>query len=375
MSDLRKKIAIFYPYFLGGGAEAVCLWMLEALRQRYNVTLFTLVGIDFGQMNRMYGTDLSAESIQVKPLFPEYLKTLVNFSIANNRDIRKILIHLLLRYLKKQSIPYDLLISAYNAADLGQPGIQYIHWVKVIEGGKTQYNRISNFSLDRLKQNLSLVNSNSVANTTKATYGVNAQVIHPPVVIEPSSIPWQNKENAFICSGRLTEAKSPHRVIEILQNVRSQGFDIKLYLTGGGGGLYAWNYKRFLNGLVKMNQEWVYLWENLSYEDYVNVLSRCKYGIHFKEEPFGISIAEMVKAGAIPFVRSQGGQVEIVGEQGELLFDHADDAVTKIVQVLSNTDLQEKLLSALEQRKSLFSTQRFMTEIAQIVDDYCKQSL
>jgi glycosyltransferase involved in cell wall biosynthesis len=366
----QKKIAVWYPGFMGGGAEAVALWMLEALKEKYDLTLFTVAEIDFDRLNSMYGTHLSPDFVELKCLSPKVLEPAVSFAVANSKNARKLSFHWLIRYLKEQVRNYDLAISAYNAIDLGCPGMQYIHWVNVVEGSKFEQ-KISDFSRNRLKQNISLANSEFVAQRVKRDYQIDSRVVYPPVLLSPLDIPWAQKENIFICSGRLTKPKEPHKVIEILRRVRQQGFDIKLYLTGGGGGAYAIGYRRFLQKIIDRNSDWITVYENLKYKDYVAVVSRCKYGIHYKKEPFGISIAEMVKAGAIPFVRSQGGQVEIVGKENpELFFDNIDQAVEKIIGVLKDSELEKNLRHRLRDRNSLFSAERFMSEVKQSVDAY-----
>ncbi|NEP14660.1 MAG: glycosyltransferase [Symploca sp. SIO2C1] len=366
----RKKIAIFHYAFLGGGAEAVALWMLEALKDKYELTLFTTANLDFPTLNLMYGTQLAHSSIKIKSLLPAYLKPLSDFLIANNGNLRKIFIHILIRYFKACQREYDLVVSAYNAMDLGRRGIQYIHWVRVIEGNALHH-QISNFSEERLQSNISVANSHTVAEAAKKTYSVECLVVYPPVTADIPQVPWQEKENAFICSGRLTQAKQPHQVIQILNQVRAQGFQIKLYLTGGGGGAYARQYKNFVTSMVEENSDWVTLYKNLPYKDYLKILAKCKYGIHFKSEPFGISVAEMVKAGAIPFVRSKGGQIEIVGEQNDdLLFANQSEAVSKIVGLLRDYHKQRRLLQSLEKRKSLFSTDKFVSDISKLVASY-----
>ncbi|MDJ0713504.1 MAG: glycosyltransferase family 4 protein [Prochloraceae cyanobacterium] len=366
----RKKIAVYYYAFMGGGAEAVCLWILEGLKKEYDLTLFTFSDVDFEKLNSMYGTNLSNEYVTVKSLMPNILSSLSNFAIANNKALRKLFIHLLIRYFKSKQSDYDLMLSAYNAMDLGCKGIQYIHWVNVVEGNAFHH-KISDFSEERLKSNISVANSYLVADAVKSQYGSDSTVVYPPVVIELPDTSWEQKENAFICSGRLTEAKQPHKIIEILSEVRKKGFDIKLYLTGGGGGSSAWQYKSFVKQMVAENSEWVTLYENLKYKDYIDVLAKCKYGIHFKQEPFGISIAEMMKAGAIPFLRSKGGQVEIVGEHNqEILFDDEEDAVEKIVKVISDPEKQKKILVSLEERRRLFSTDKFIAEFNKVVSKY-----
>ena len=268
-----------------------------------------------------------------------------------------------------------MLISAYNAADLGKKTIQYIHWVKVLEGNQW-CEKISDFSIAQLKKNPSLSNSQVVREAVKKAYGIDSTVLYPPVVLNVPDELRIEKENAFICSGRITEAKQPDQVIKILKQVRAQGFDVKLHLTGGGGGAYALKYERSIKKLAVENADWITLYENLAYADYVKVVARCKYGIHYKKEPFGISIAEMVKAGAIPFVRSQGGQVEIVGAQNQdLFFENEEEAIAKIVSVLSTPKRQSTLLKALEKQKQQFSTQRFMAEMIKFVDDHLEQAI
>jgi glycosyltransferase involved in cell wall biosynthesis len=371
-----KKIAVFYPYFMGGGAETVALWMLQALVDKYDLTLFTLANINFEKLDSMYGTSLSNRNIKIQKLVPDAISSICHFLIANNQELRMMFIHLVLRMLKHKANNYDLVMSAYNAADLGNNiGIHYIHWTQVLEEGLPIHRKISNFSEKQLVQNVSIANSNWIANRSKEIYGVDAKVVYPPVVMEAQHIPWYEKENTFICSGRIVKAKEPHRVIKILKLVREQGFDIKLHLTGGGGGIYGWKYNNFIHKIVQENSSWITLHENLPYQEYIKLVSVCRYGIHFKREPFGISIAEMVKAGAIPFVKSEGGQIEIVGEHNqELFFDTEQEAVNKIVHVLSNVDQQKQLVTSLANQIDLFSTRRFMSEINVIVKDYFDQT-
>jgi len=156
--------------------------------------------------------------------------------------------------------------------------------------------KIFRFSKQQIKENISITNSNFTADAVKEVYGLDSTVIYPCVMLEDSQIPWQEKENAFICSGRLVMEKAPHRALNMLKEVRQKGFNIKLYLTGGTSSVYKSKYYRFLKKVVKENSDWVTLYENLSYQEYTQVLNKCKYGIHFKFEPFGISVAEMMKA-------------------------------------------------------------------------------
>lgn len=377
-SQLRKTIAIYFPYFMGGGAEAVGLWMLEALKKKYHLTLYTFADLHWEKLNDMYGTFLSSEQVQVKSILPSFALAIANFLIANNPHFRQLAIHSTLRVLKANSHDYDLVISGFNAADLGTTGIQYIHWVNVLEGGPLGplYSKLSRFSLEQAKKNISLVNSSDVAAAVQRAYGIESEVIYPPVIIAPQTGEPEQKEDAFVCSGRLVKSKQPHQAIKIFKKLRQKGYDIKLYITGGGGGSTERKYTNTVRNMAKANADWVTLYENLSYADYTKLLYKCKYGIHIKTEPFGISVAEMVKAGAIPFVKSKGGQTEIVGTQNrELFFDNADEAVEKIIAVLENTALQKKLIQSLKEQQNIFSTGRFGQEIINIVDRYFSKQI
>ncbi len=365
-----KKIAIFYPYFMGGGAEAVGLWIIQALKDKYALTLFTLGEIKLEKLNAMYGTTISNEDIEILTILPKFFDILCYFMMSRNNNFQMLFFHTLIRIFKQNSHEYDLVMSAYNAMDMGQKGIQYIHWIKVLEG-KPFHRKISAFSQEQLMENISVANSYCVADYVNKHYGINANVVYPPVVIDTPDIAWSDKEYAFICSGRIVEPKQPHKVIKILKQVRERGFDIKLHITGGGGGIYEWKYNNLVKKMVRENSSWITLHKNLPYQAYVKILANCKYGIHYKKEPFGISIAEMVKAGAIPFVRYEGGQVEIVGQNNEELFFNTEaEAVEKIIAVLSSSAKQTQVIASLNNQRNLFSTQRFMSEIDDLVTSY-----
>lgn len=376
-NTIPKTIAVWQPYFLGGGAEAVALWVMVALVNDYDVTLCTLTGVDLTHLNAMYGTNLSGDRLRVRSLLNPGLTRLVHRLIANLPWVRLALIHWSIRRFKAISAQYDLAISTYNAVDLGRLGLQYIHWVNVVEQPWRKASPVmklmlmlSQFSESNLRANVSLTNSFCTADVVKQTYGIEAQVVYPPVTTAITPVPWEEKETAFLCSGRVVVAKQTHRVIEILAAVRQRGFDVKLHITGGGGGTYGWGYERRVRKLAEANADWVTFYCDLPYADYLDILARCRYGIHHKPEPFGISVAEMVNAGIIPFVYNRGGQIEIVNAANtDLIFSNAQDAVEKIVAVLENGDRQTTLLNALAHQKWLFSTERFTQEIAAAVAD------
>ncbi|MEM9907173.1 MAG: glycosyltransferase [Cyanobacteria bacterium P01_D01_bin.44] len=381
-TDNRKSVAVWQPFFFGGGAEAVALWVLEALRHEYDVTLYTLSQVDLSRLDTMYATQLSEQGITIKALLPDPLGKWAYRLMANNKIARMAFIYWTIRGFKKVAPQYDVVFSAFNGLDMGRPGIQYLHWVRVVEDSYQEAKpwlkvlmKWVDFSHERLCENLSIANSQYTAQRVQKVYGIKADIVFPPVVTEIDALPWAEKEDAFLCSGRIVRPKQTHRVINILKAVREKGFDIKLHITGGGGGVYAQRYMREIQDLAQQNSDWIYLHKDLSYKDYLKLLTRCRYGIHYKPEPFGISVAEMLKAGMIPFVRTKGGQMEIVGpDHHNILFADEKEGVDKIFEILSNQSLREDVLRSLEPRKELFSTERFIDNIRKTVEQYLEVS-
>ncbi|MEM1369631.1 MAG: glycosyltransferase family 1 protein, partial [Cyanobacteria bacterium P01_H01_bin.15] len=176
-STSKLEIAVFCPYFLGGGAEAVCLWILQALIERYSVTLYTLTGLDLVKMNRMYDTNLPTEKLKVVSLFSRKWELIIYSLMANNTACKNFFVHLIIKRIKQECHNYAACFSAFNAVDMGRPSLQYLHYIGVIDN-KTQFYKLSDFSEARLRENTSLANSGYVAKLAEAEYGSPAAVVY-----------------------------------------------------------------------------------------------------------------------------------------------------------------------------------------------------
>ena len=117
---------------------------------------------------------------------------------------------------------------------------------------------------------------------------------------------------------------------------------------------------------------WIEFRQDLSRDEVRQLMARHRYGIHgMREEHFGMAPAELVRAGQIVWVPRGGGQMEIVGEEPALMYDTDDDAVEKILAVMASAAEQTRLRDLLEQRGQLFSTDRFVNEVREIVAAFC----
>ncbi len=107
---------------------------------------------------------------------------------------------LLMRYTRRVSAGFDVVFGVYNETDYGRRGIQYVHyptylrprpevdlrWYHPPQSGLNLYyalaDRIADFSLDRLKANLTLVNSDWTGEHVSRFLGIKTRTLYPPVV-------------------------------------------------------------------------------------------------------------------------------------------------------------------------------------------------
>jgi hypothetical protein len=105
----------------------------------------------------------------------------------------------------------------------------------------------------------------------------------------------------------------------------------------------------------------------LAKEELGRLMANSKYGINAADdEPFGIAVAEMVKAGSIVFVANGGGQTEIV-DSPDLTFDNVANAAKKIARVVRSANVQENLKEHLHNRGEEFSAQAFCLRLKELV--------
>ena len=117
-------------------------------------------------------------------------------------------------------------------------------------------------------------------------------------------------------------------VIGILHQVRQHGFDIHLHILGG---LDDSPFAKKVQALASRPRDWVFLEGRVAGKTKRELMARHRFGINGrKSEPFGIAVAELVKAGCLTFVPNGGGQTEIV-DHPSLIFENDDDAIQKIV--------------------------------------------
>jgi len=367
-----------------GGGNGVAAWVLQALVPEHQVTVLSWTPVDVEPINRFFGTHLQARDFQTL-LVPRHWVRLVDGLPVPATLVK---LALLMRYTRRVSADFDVIFGVYNETDYGRRGIQYIHYPTYLRPRpdvdlrwyhhpnialRLYYkfaDAIAGFSLDRLRKNLTLVNSNWTGAHVRSFLGVETRTLYPPVVDPLPPPPWPERRPDFLAVGRISPEKEYERLMRILARVRQHHPDLTLTIVG------TWDRhaRRYCDGLMALAHSlgsWIEFRQNLTRDEIRHLMATHRYGIHgMREEHFGMAPAELVRAGQIVWVPRGGGQMEIVGEEPALMFETDDEAVEKILSVMANPMEQDRLRGLLEQRGELFSTDRFVSEVREIVDSF-----
>ena len=385
---MRRKVLLVQPSMQPpGGGNGVAAWMLQALAPEHDVTVLSWWPVDVRPINRFFGTTLSPDMFASR-LVPQWWRHTISRLPVPAALLRG---GLLMRYTRTIVNDFDVVLGAHNEMDYGRRGLQYIHyptywrprpsvdfrWYHHVPPLLHTYyavaDRLAGFSMDRMKSNLTLTNSDWTASHVRRFLGIEARTLYPPVVATPLKVPWHDRRRAFLAMGRISPEKEYERVIRIVARVRASIPTVTLTIVG------TWdaNTQRYYERLVALGRqldptnEWLTFRHNLSRDEVHALLSTTQYGIHgMREEHFGMAPAEMVRAGMIVWVANGGGQVEIVGDNAALRYDDEDGAVESILQVLEAPRRQQELREQLARRGELFSEARFVASVQQLVHSF-----
>ena len=379
-----KRVLLVQPSLQPpGGGNGVAAWALQALLPDHDVTVLSWRPVEIEPINRFFGTQLHKDQFDsiIVPwswrIIPDHLPvpaTLIKLS-------------LMMRYTRQVSAGFDVLFGVFNETDYGRKGIQYIHyptylrprpevdlrWYHTPRSGLPLYyalaDLIADFSLARMQQNVSLVNSNWTGAHVERFLGIKTRTLYPPVADPGPGAAWAERRNGFLTIGRISPEKEYERVMTILARVRERIPGITLTIVGTAD-RHVRRYHNRLLDLARSLGSWIEFRDNISRDELRGLMGTHRYGIHgMREEHFGMAPAELARAGCIVWVPRGGGQVEIVGEEPALMFDSDTDAVAKIVKTLEDPVEQDRLRSVLTATER-FSTTQFVRQVRDIVDEF-----
>jgi glycosyltransferase involved in cell wall biosynthesis len=255
-------------------------------------------------------------------------------------------------------------------AYLPRPDIE-MRWYHRIPGLLGAYRgfcqRLSRGSNAGLRRNLSLANSAFVAGKIKDVHGVESRVLYPPVPGDFPDIPWERRRAAAVAVGRMHCCKRWEMAVEIVDLVRREGLDLSLTLIAHRDDP---EYGQRMAALAA-SRPWFRILSDLSREQLAWEVAQHRYGLHTMEnEHFGIAVAELLRAGCIPFVHDSGGPVEIVGGRAELRFPDATAGARAVASAMRDPARQEGLRQFLAGRRNLFSAEEFCDSLRRLAGEF-----
>jgi glycosyltransferase involved in cell wall biosynthesis len=365
------------------GESCVNAWVLQALIGHYDLTVVTRDAPNIEALNTAFGTSLTFDEIHFHVASPIAIKSLHKLPLPLALLEKTILFRSARKLCGSQT--YDAVLSTVDETDLGFKLIQYIHFphAKFPKPG-VRYRwyhatpllylyhslnvALSDYDVQRVVANVTLVNSDWTGRFFRDWYGVAARTVYPPVSNKFHSFPFGERRKGFICLSRISPEKELEKVVTIIEKVRELGHDVTLNIIGPlGERKYAEN---FLASCIKYS-EWLSVQCNLPWDQVMNTVAMYRYGIHgMVGEHFGIAPAELQRAECITFVPDDGGVVEIVENDDRFVYHSIDDAVSKIQAMLSSDVIENNLLRAVMTRKDKFSETRFMRDIQDVVSNF-----
>lgn len=375
---MRKRVLIVNPYLLPtNGGNGLGAWVCQALHADYDVTLLARHRPDLSEVNRSYGTSLAAHSLHVEVFEdPRWLRALP-FRLTLIRAF------LLARAARAMAPRFDIVFSTDDETDVGERGIQYIHfpkfllprpstepprWFDVLPVLRAYYRAsawLTGFSMPRMRRNRTLVNSHWTGRHVWNTHHIHSTTVYPPASGSFDPVDWNERERGFVLISRMHPDKRIELAIDIVQQLRSHGHALTLRIVAAADDEA---YGERIRAIVANNASWITLDANVSRGELARIATTRQFGIHAAaEEHFGMSVAELVRAGCVVFVPRGGGQVEIVGEDDRLTYVDAADAFAKIDKVLTEPQTLSDVRAMLDARRQMFSPEQFVTAIRAVV--------
>jgi glycosyltransferase involved in cell wall biosynthesis len=352
--------------------------MIQALRDSHALSVLTWQPIELDAVNAYFGTSLRWTDVTPHGV-PAPLRAAIDrlpFPAATLKS------SVLRRCAKRRVHAFDLVMSAHNEVDFGRPGIQYVHYpvrhVAPLPVDLRWYHRrwalgvyehlwslIAPFDDATMRANVTLVNSAWTGALVADVHGIAVQVVYPPAAGAFADVPWAKRENGFLCIGRISPEKRIEDVMAVVRAVRAKRPDAHLHIVGSDDHAA---YARHVRRLARQAGPWVSIDGTLGIEALERLVTTHRYLLHgMREEHFGMSVAQALRAGCIPFVADGGGQVEVVGDEPLLRYRSLNDAAHKIETVMASAPLQAEIRARLAARASSFGPERFMEEIRRVV--------
>lgn len=380
-----------YPRLQGvSGGHGVTAWAMQALLEAgHRVILATMYPPELDLLDRAFGTRLREHPLEVV-LAPSSTRVFMRALPFPGGSLEAGLMERWTRRLS-QEYPIHLIFSTNNEMHLPGRGLQYVHFPRFYRkrpaGDLRPVHRIPGIlpvyrlcqhllrgpGLMTWKDNLTLANSRFIAGLARAAGAREVEILTPPVVLRANPLPWDRRDNRIVMAGRIHRSKRVEMMIDILESLRAGGDPFEAVLVGSWDSDAA--YRDVLSRRIEATP-WLRHLQGLSREELSALFCSSRYGLHAMEaEHFGMSVAEMLRAGMVVFVHDSGGPAEILAHAPSQRFRTAEEAARLMAAVMKDSKTAVALhLAALEQGAG-FSEKAFCAGIREAVKRFPVQNL
>jgi len=364
------KIGVFHRSLNPmGGAEHVCLAVIEALKElNCEVTLVTMEPTDWSRVCKLNTKIVKPDKeISILKIPMKFLSTYLKFyachmfgmlrrnfnlSINTHGDILPVSADIVFMY-------YPVI---FESKPLPEKYYKSLLWKIYYQ----PYLLLKSMFPINFKWKLLLTFSEFGKNAIKKHLSSEAIIFHQPVDIDEfSEASFNNcRLNRVVLCGRYSPEKNYEFAVEVARYLPYIEFIIIGSISNKG-------YESYRNKIAHLVKEYdlknVKLLTNVSREMQIDIYSKSKVFMHTAvNEPFGIAVVEGMAAGLVPVVHKSGGPWLDIVKQGEygLGFGSVDEAVESINIAIKNYPSLK--IKAIERAKT-FSKQKFIEAFKSLV--------
>lgn len=343
-----------------GGGEKYMLSIAECLSQSYKVDIFWDKKEDVNEALKRFSIDLSRVELK-KNIFAPCVSFLRRLLISKDYDI--------IIVLSDGSIPF--LLSKNLFIHIQSP----IYNLNISLKTRIKLSRVKKI----------FCNSYFTKSYVDKTYGVNSDVLYPPISLQNKEV---KKENIILHVGRfrvkrvknvsIGDYKKQFVMIDAFKRMAKGGFgNWKFIIAAGVKNEDREEFDAMVESAKGFPVEFVI---NKNIEELLGLYSKAKiywhasgFGEDLNQHPdyaehFGISTVEAMAGGVVPVVINAGGQKEILqnGKNG-FLWNTIDELIEYTNKLINNARLLRKMSNEAVLRSKDFTRDRLCKGLEQIL--------
>jgi alpha-1,2-mannosyltransferase len=381
------KIAVAHHSLnIPGGAERLCLSLVEALRNKgHNVSLITVEKTDWRVVQNAFGSVVlpNEEKYVITSRISKKLSSVPVSSTYFSIFVLQLLA-------TRQKHEHDLIINTFGDVVNSIADITYVHFPLRAALSFSQIPAFANVSTwkamapiydsamslwDRLTPGYLLTNSKFTQEIIRTALRRNSLVIYPPVNTETFSSKCfsERKRGRTVV---VVASYTPKRHLEQVPLIAKYSKFAKFVVIGKADEYSLPTLKKLRDYMARLHvEDRVTLLENVPFKEFLEVLSEGKVYLHIMpQDHFGISVVEGMASGCVPVVHRSGGPwMDILDEQqGMYGFSYSTpaEAARHIDTLVSDEDLRSRTALKASYRAKRFDKMVFMKRMVEVVEKF-----